>query len=196
MNLAAFLTYAITSAFTPGPNTIMSMEEGIRVGFRRSSVFIAGMTAGFIVLGLLCGAVTGAVTHYLPSALTYLKIAGSVYILWLAWRILFPVANGTDPASRSTSRRAAFLRGMVLQFVNVKIILYFLTTLSVFILPHSADRGYVLGYIGVLCAICAAGNVLWAGFGSLFKRFFANHRRPISIILAAALAYCVVMIWV
>lgn len=36
MHWASFLTYAVVTAVTPGPNNIMSMSNGSRLGFPAS----------------------------------------------------------------------------------------------------------------------------------------------------------------
>ena len=50
----SFLTYAVVTAVTPGPNTLMSMSNGGRLGFRRALPFNFGIWAGFTVVMLLC----------------------------------------------------------------------------------------------------------------------------------------------
>ena len=42
-----FLSYAIVTAVTPGPNNLMSMSNAGRLGFRRSFPFNLGIWAGF-----------------------------------------------------------------------------------------------------------------------------------------------------
>ena len=48
----SFLTYAVVTAVTPGPNTLMSMSNGGRLGFRRALPFNFGIWAGFTVASL------------------------------------------------------------------------------------------------------------------------------------------------
>ena len=49
-----FLTYAVITAATPGPNNLMSMSNGGRLGFRRALPFNFGIWAGFSAVMLLC----------------------------------------------------------------------------------------------------------------------------------------------
>ena len=49
-----FLSYAVVTAITPGPNNILSMTHASRVGFRRSFPFHLGVWAGFSLVMLLC----------------------------------------------------------------------------------------------------------------------------------------------
>lgn len=43
----SFLTYAVVTAVTPGPNNIMSMSNGSRKGFRGALPFNLGIWVGF-----------------------------------------------------------------------------------------------------------------------------------------------------
>lgn len=47
-----FLAYVLVTAGTPGPNTLMSMGNGSRLGFRRALPFNFGIWAGFSVVML------------------------------------------------------------------------------------------------------------------------------------------------
>ena len=42
-----FLIYCFITAYTPGPNNLLSMSNAARLGFRRSIPFNFGITAGF-----------------------------------------------------------------------------------------------------------------------------------------------------
>lgn len=53
-NLHAFLLYVIIACITPGPNNILSMSNGIRVGIRRATPFNLGILCGITVVFGLC----------------------------------------------------------------------------------------------------------------------------------------------
>lgn len=42
-NFAAFISYALITTFTPGPNNIMSMSNASRYGFKKSIMFNVGV---------------------------------------------------------------------------------------------------------------------------------------------------------
>ena len=45
----SFLTYALINAITPGPNTMTSLSNGNRLGFRKSLPFSFGIWTGFSI---------------------------------------------------------------------------------------------------------------------------------------------------
>ena len=42
----SFLSYAFANAITPGPNNIMSMSNGVRLGLRKAYPFHLGVLTG------------------------------------------------------------------------------------------------------------------------------------------------------
>ena len=43
MNFFAFITYVVVTTFTPGPNNMMAMSNGLQDGFRKTLRFLAGV---------------------------------------------------------------------------------------------------------------------------------------------------------
>jgi len=77
-----------------------------------------------------------------------------------------------------------------LQFVNVKIILYGITALSTFVLPHTTEFVWVLGVSLLLALIGTLGNLCWALAGHLLQPLFQRHGRILNLTLAGLLVYC------
>lgn len=84
-NWFAFLTYAVITAATPGPNNIMSMSNGGRLGFKGALPFNFGILAGFAAVMLICTAFCSPLTELIPAVKTPMLIAGAAYMLHLAW---------------------------------------------------------------------------------------------------------------
>lgn len=194
MNYFALSSYVFISMVTPGPNTILSMEEGKRVGFPRVYYFIGGIATGFMLSGFLCAAVTAMLLELLPDIGVYLKVLGTAYILYLAVRALR--ANRTlDVEEAQFSGRAAFVSGVLLQFVNVKALMMLLTVLSGFIFPATREPSHIALFVFAICATSGAVCSLWALCGAVFRRLFVSHAKTVNIVIALLLIYCAVSIW-
>lgn len=140
---------------------------------------------------LSCATFTLTLARVLPDVVVWLTWVGAAYILWLAWHIATsPVSNAEGGA-----RPLGFWPGFLLQFVNIKVILFGLTALSTFVLPHTQDSLRVMGVSLVLATIGAAGNWFWALAGHLLQSRFRRHGRSINGLLAALLVYCVVQMF-
>ena len=86
MSWLHFLSYAVVTAVTPGPNNIMSMSNAGRLGFRRSFPFNLGIWAGFSLVMLLCTLFCGTLSSLIPKIKMPMLFIGAAYMLWLAWK--------------------------------------------------------------------------------------------------------------
>jgi len=183
--ISALLTYTIITAITPGPNNILVLSSVNSFGLKRSARVILGMNVGFLVIMLLCAVFTYTLINVLPAMMTWLKLIGAVYIVWLAIKIA-----KTNPASDSSDDELlGFWTSFWLQFANVKIILYGITALSTFVLPNTTDVGWVIAASFLLAFIGISGNLCWALAGHLFQSVFRRYGRALNIVLAALLLW-------
>ncbi|ENT6849815.1 TPA: cysteine/O-acetylserine transporter [Vibrio vulnificus] len=179
----AFFTYVIITSITPGPNNILSLSVATQHGLKRSTKVISGMFCGYIVLMLLCGVFTYHMVSQLPVITPWLTWVGAAYIIWLAWGI---AASDIKTASKD-SEGITFLTGFGLQFVNMKIILYGVTSISTFVLPYTQNIYWILATSLVLAFIALASNLIWAIAGKLLQSQFQKYGKAINMTLAAAL---------
>jgi len=118
--------------------------------------------------------------NILPNIATTLKYIGAVYILWLAWHVATSKPIKTDEEEVD---KPAFLTGFILQFINIKIILYGITALTSFILPSYNVSVIVIGFILLLTLIGSAGTFTWAFVGAVLRKFLNKYTRIVNIIM-------------
>ncbi|MDW1576611.1 cysteine/O-acetylserine transporter [Vibrio sp. Vb2880] len=188
----AFFTYVIITSITPGPNNILSLSVATQHGLKRSTKVISGMFCGYIVLMLLCGVFTYHIVSLLPVITPWLTWVGATYIIWLVWGI----ATSDIKAASKDSEGITFLTGFGLQFVNVKIILYGVTSISTFMLPYTQNIYWILATSLVLAFIALVSNLIWAIAGKLLQSQFQKYSKAINMTLAATLLYCAVQLFV
>ncbi len=189
----AFLLYAYVQTITPGPNNLTSMAWGMNVGLIRALPFNAGIVVGFCIVMSLCCLFCVTLTALVPQIMFPMKILGSLYLLWLAWRIWNSVY---DIDGQKVEFNKAFLSGFFLQFVNVKIILYGIVAIQVFVLPNYSDPLVLFGFAILLALIGSTNNLIWSAFGDVCARLFSNYTKIINGILAVSLVICIITLWV
>jgi threonine/homoserine/homoserine lactone efflux protein len=122
-----------------------------------------------------------------------MTIIGAVYILWLAWKTYNSTPHSESKNEKHTN---TFLSGLLLQFVNPKVILYGITTVSTFIVPYYrsvfalASFSVFLAFMGFVATCC------WALFGSLFQKFLIKNDKVVNIIMTLLLVYCAVSLFI
>ena len=78
-----------------------------------------------------------------------------------------------------------------MQFVNVKIYLFGITALTVYITEYSTDFLVLLFFELIIATIGTIATYTWIGMGMLIQRVYKKHYRVINIILAISLLECV-----
>ncbi|MBN3555699.1 LysE family transporter [Fictibacillus nanhaiensis] len=192
MSIVAFLSYVIVTSITPGPSNILMMNEARRFGFVGSWQFSSGILAGFAMLGIMSGVFTTGLYNFIPIVEPYFKIAGAVYLLYLAWQVA--LHKGSDV--KSSKMRSSFLSGFIFQIINVKSILFFITVMSAFILPYNQGINSIILYLALAIFLGWLALLLWSGFGSVFKIFFANHDKSFRAIMSLLLVYSAISIFI
>ena len=76
-NLVGFALYVFASAFTPGPNNILSMSAAGRYGIARAWRVLVGVFAGFIIVMLLCALFSVALASLVPKIMPFMEWAGA-----------------------------------------------------------------------------------------------------------------------
>ncbi len=187
-NLSGFLSYVFISTFTPGPNNIMSMTNSTKFGFKKSIPFNIGVFIGFFLVMLLCSFFSIALYSLIPSIKPYITIAGAAYILFLAWKIYKSEPHSMD--SNEEKSTISIWLGVILQFANVKVILYGFTILSTFIVPYYKSWYSLIGFSLLLAFIGFVSTCCWSLFGSVFQKIFIKNEKIINIAMALLLVYC------
>jgi len=179
----SFLVYTTITAFTPGPNNILALSATSNFGIKKSKHLLLGICLGFFCVMLLCGIFSFALASILPKVTNVMKYVGAIYIIWLAWHVL----KSKPSYSNETSGNSSFLSGFLLQFVNVKIILYGITALGSFVFPFYSSSYIILGFIVLLSIIGSMGTLSWAFMGSIFRATFNKHYKILNIVMALLL---------
>ena len=184
-----FLTYAVLTTITPGPNTIMSMSNGSRRGFFRGIPLNLGMWCGFTIVMVGCAALTSVLAAWVPKIKPVMLFVGAAYLLWLAWKTF---RRSAEIQEKETGDRL-FLTGFAMQFVNPKIMLYGIMSYEAYILPVFEGKYLILlGFAFVLSSVGFVNGLLWSACGDVFRVLFSKHAKVINSAMAALLVWCAV----
>lgn len=118
-----------------------------------------------------------------------MKYIGAAYILWLAIHIAI-----SKPEKDDDSRSASYMKGFLLQFVNVKIYLFGMTALTGYITDyHTSLTALVIAEL-FIATLGSFATLTWIGMGALLQKFYLKHYRIINILLALTLVECIISI--
>lgn len=186
-NFTSFLFYVLVSNLSPGPNTIISMSNAIRYGFKKSIKFNIGIFFGVYIIMALCSIFSMVLYTLIPSIKPIMSCIGASYILWLAWTTYKSKPHSDDKTQKRTN---TFLYGLLLQFVNPNTIIYGLMTVSTFIVPYYKSVLILAIFSGILAFIGFVATCCWSLFGSVFQKFLVKNYKVVNIIMSLLLVYC------
>ena len=160
--LLPFTLFAIAGSITPGPNNIMLTASGASFGFRRTLPHLLGVCIGFPVMALAIGLGLSRLFEAAPIAHAVLKIAGSAYLLWLAWRVA--TAGETDTAGAGT-QPLSFLQAAAFQWVNPKAWIMVSGAISTFTLAGQEMLPQVLAIVAIFTIVSFPSATIWTLLG-------------------------------
>lgn len=181
--ILSYLPYSFVTAFTPGPNNFIALYATSQSGWRKGKNVLLGIALGFLCVMVLCAMFCYELAQYVPNVAGVMKYVGAVYIVWLAIHVARskPEEQGSKPMS--------FWKGFLLEFVNVKIILYAITIYTGFVLPNDATVYNMLLHALCITAVGMAGCLTWATIGGVLQKFINKYYRPFNIVMALVLVW-------
>ncbi len=111
----AFLVFVMIMTGTPGPGNLSLMAIGQTEGFRAAVPFLCGVAIGFICLTGVVGLGLGSVINASQVAGGALRVAGGIYILYLAFKVL-----RLRVAAPGEGRKFTFTEGLMLHPLSPK----------------------------------------------------------------------------
>ena len=185
--IISFLLYCVVNAFTPGPGNILALNTITNYGWKKGRPLFFGIFAGYYVVQILCALFVYGVGAVLPDVLRVLKYIGAAYIFWLAVHIAI-----SKPEAKTVEKSASFLKGFMLQFVNVKIYMFGITALTGYITDYSTSLWTLLGVEIFIATVGSIATGTWIVLGMLIQKFYLKYYRPINIVLALTLLECII----
>ena len=169
--LLPLLGFAFVTSAAPGPNNLMLMASGVNFGFRRSIPHMFGIGVGFVFLQLGVGFGLGALLTAFPALHLGLKIAGGLYMLYLAWRIA--MTRSYSENANLIARPMRFMEAAAFQWVNPKAWVIAVTGMAVYTDPR-APIVSVLVIAAVYIFVNLPTISVWTGFGVVLRDFLSN----------------------
>lgn len=157
-NLIAFAAIALGMVLTPGPNMVYLISRSISQGRAAGLISLGGVALGFVFYMLCAAFGITAVVMAVPYAYDTLRVAGALYLLYLAWQALRP--GGRSPFQvrdlPKDSPRRLFAMGFLTNLLNPKIAVMYLSLLPQFIDPAHGSvlaQSLVLGTTQIAISI-------------------------------------------
>jgi threonine/homoserine/homoserine lactone efflux protein len=189
----ALVAFSFVSSVTPGPNNVLLWASGAEFGLRRTMRHIVGTAVGIGVMALAAAAGLGALVTSVPELAVAMKVGGSVYLLYLAFR----VAGARGLASSELARPLGLVQAAAFQVVNPKAWIFALGAVTTFRPAELPPLGGSILVAMTMMAVILPTATLWAAAGGAINRLVSSdrRRRVVSLALAALVVATVVSVW-
>lgn len=174
--ILAFSLATVVLAITPGPDMALQLSRA-NYGRAHGLAAMLGAMAGILVHTTLVALGISVLIIAAPPLFLALKIAGALYLLWLAYQAL--VHGGglriAEAAKKRPTVSQSFATGLGINLMNPKVVLFFVTFLPQFVDAHdpaATGRLFFLGAEFVLVSLpLGVATVLAAEWlAAAFKR--------------------------
>ena len=153
-----FLLAAILLTASPGPDNLMVLGLGMSKGRKQGMVFGLGCALGCLSHTFLAVIGVSAVIAASPAAFTALRVGGGLYLVWLGIGALR--SQGGQSAARAGAPaqplRSLFMKGLLANAINPKVVLFFLSLLPQFVIPANGNVPGQMLALGVTFTLQAA----------------------------------------
>ncbi|MED5595577.1 LysE family translocator [Janthinobacterium sp. P210006] len=188
--LLPLMSYCFVMSATPGPNNVMLATTGANFGYRGALPVILGIQAGIFVQTVLMCVGLGSVFVAYPMAQQLLRIAGALYLMFLAWKLA-----GASVAGASAPKAVSFAQAALFQALNPKSWLKAVTMASVF-MPSQGNMLASALLVSVIGTVVGTPcNAMWALFGVSIRSVLKapRNQRIFNLAMGAILLVLAVM---
>lgn len=153
--LAAFLAASLVLAATPGPGVVYILARTVALGRRAGLSSVAGVAMGNLANALGASIGLAALLAISPWALSVVKYAGAVYLVYLGVKGLADEQACETVDFVASDRARIFVDGFVVAVLNPKTALFFAAFLPQFIDPAASAmlQSVLLGALFVVVAL-------------------------------------------
>ncbi|MEV4572701.1 LysE family translocator [Nonomuraea jabiensis] len=149
--LAAFCAATLVLLVVPGPAVLYIVTRSVSQGRAAGVVSVLGVHTGSLVHIAAAALGLSALLAASATAFTIVKYVGVAYLLWLGVRKLMQREEGEQALElRVQSKRRLFWEGFVVNVLNPKTALFFLTFLPLFTDPDAGPVGPQILLFGML----------------------------------------------
>ena len=157
----------------PGPNVALIVANSLRYGLREGMLTVFGTTLGVAMqLALVIVGVAAAI-EFAAEALSWIRWAGVVYLVYLGIRAWREPASSLDAVEAEPT---VFWRACMVAAVNPKTLLFNAAFLPQF-LPAGAGTLDLILTVGVFLLVLLVGDMVWAGFADSARRLLHRYGR-------------------
>ena len=170
--LLSLSLFMFGTSCSPGPNNIVASYSGFNFGVIKTLPHIFGVIFGFTTL--VCVLNFGLINIFklFPIIQEILKISGSIFLVYLAYKIAFSKSNN----DKKKENPVRFIETFFFQFLNPKGVIVAIIMVSTYVEKGSNFLIYSFWVIGVSFACAVISIFFWTFIGKFLRKFATNEK--------------------
>ncbi len=151
-NILFYIISVILLALMPGPDIIFVITQGITKGAKEALFVSLGLGTGCIIYSALASFGAAMIFQKSDLAFNILKYFGAFYLLYLAFKT-YKNAHKTNTAVKNENIKYGYCKGLLMNLLNPKVILFFLAFLPQFTTANAHHKGLYMFMLGIIFMI-------------------------------------------
>lgn len=188
----ALILFLLPLAYSPGPGNVFFAANGARFGFRSTVPANIGYHIATWIITAAIGLGFMAALEKFPQIFDALKLAGALYVAWLAWKMF---TSGTFDGDNS-AKPATFINGVVLLVLNPKAYVIIALMFTQFLGQFDTGR---LATVMLITTIFTLNNLIafsiWALIGDTISALFSTPASARRLNMVFGLILAGVAVW-
>ena len=159
-SLISFAVASVALLVIPGPAVIYIVNRSVADGRQIGLAAVVGLELGTFMHVLAATVGLSAILATSENAFNVVKYLGASYLVLIGLRTLTRKPEAISTSAGSMTQSQAFRQGFIINTLNPKIALFFLSFLPQFIDPNissNARQSLILGSVFVLCGFVIDG---------------------------------------
>ena len=193
-DLFSLILFGIVTAFTPGPNNIMSSYSGFNFGFKKTIPLMLGVIFGWTTMLTSMSAGLIIIFQQYDFLQTILKILGTFFLFYLAYKIAFSSVENI----KEIKKPVTFFDTFMFQFINPKGVIVAMIAVSTFIDVQNNYLRDSLVVITVYFFMAVFSVSSWCLIGKYLRKFATSKKfiKNFNYTMSFLLIVCVILFYV
>tara|TARA_B100000700_G_C14963224_1_gene817586 strand:+ start:702 stop:1292 length:591 start_codon:yes stop_codon:yes gene_type:complete len=193
-DLFSLILFGIVTAFTPGPNNIMSSYSGFNFGFKKTIPLMLGVIFGWTTMLTSMSAGLIIIFQQYDFLQTILKILGTFFLFYLAYKIAFSSVEN----NKEIKKPVTFFDTFMFQFINPKGVIVAMIAVSTFIDVQNNYLRDSLVVITVYFFMAVFSVSSWCLIGKYLRKFATSKKfiKNFNYTMSFLLIVCVILFYV
>lgn len=149
MNLLGFIGASVLLTLMPGPDILFVITQSIIQGKKAGVIFAAGLCTGLIFHTTAVCVGLSVLIYSSPLAFSILKFAGASYLIYLGIKSFLNRRQSlVNPDANSGVEGKLFRKGILMNILNPKVILFFLAFFPQFVDTDAGNPALQMALLG------------------------------------------------